>query len=100
MSALKCLPILSGFAAYMIINAVVTGNPFQFLIYQRGHWGQSAGSVFRTARYTAYYLVHPNVDWYRWGVWIPQSAFLLLSAAMLALSARRLNAPDLAYALV
>lgn len=100
MSALKCLPILSGFAAYMIINAVVTGNPFQFLIYQRGHWGQSAGSVFRTARYTAYYLVYPNVDWYRWGVWIPQSAFLLLSAVMLALSARRLNVPDLAYALV
>ncbi len=100
MSALKCLPILSGFAAYVIINAVVTGNPFQFLIYQREHWGQSAGSVFRTAQYTAYYLFYPNVDWYRWGVWLPQSVFLLLSAVMLAFSARRLNAPDLAYALV
>lgn len=100
MSALKCLPILSGFAAYVVINAVVTGNPFQFLIYQREHWGQSAGSVFRTARYTAYYLVYPNVDWYRWGVWLPQSVFLLLSAVMLALSARNLHAPDLAYALV
>ena len=100
MSALKCLPILSGFAAYVLINAIVTGNPFQFLIYQREHWGQSAGSVFRTARYTAYSLIYPNVDWYRWGVWLPQTVFLLLSAVMLALSARRLNAPDLAYALV
>lgn len=35
-----------GFAAYCYINWRVSGNPFQFLIYQREHWNQRTGLFF------------------------------------------------------
>ena len=96
----SCSCVLLGFAAYLLVNELVSGNPFQFLIYQRENWGQSAGNVFDTARYSIGYLFYPNVEWYRWGVWIPQCAFLLLIPLLLCLGARRLRPADLAYALV
>ena len=96
----SCSCVLLGFAAYLLINLLVTGNAFQFLIYQRDHWGQSAGNVFSTARYSIGYLFYPNVDWYQWGVWIPQCVFLLLVPLVLCLGARKLRPADLAYSLV
>ena len=95
-----CLTILSGFIGYLVINRVVTGNAFQFLVYQREHWGQRAGTVWNTARYTIFYAFFPNVDWYQRGIWIPQSAFLLLTALLLFFERRRLRPGDLAYAVV
>lgn len=100
LSFFLCFTILSGFAGYLIVNKAVTGNAFQFLTYQREHWGQSAGTVWNTARYTIRYAFFPNVDWYQRGIWIPQSAFLLLTALLLFLSRKRLHPGDLAYAVV
>ena len=93
-----CLTVLSGLIGYLIVNRVVTGNAFQFLIYQREHWGQRLGTIWNTARYTIFYAFYPNVDWYRMGIWIPQSAFLLLTAYLIFSARRRLRPGDLAYA--
>lgn len=45
------LLIPAGFAAYCYINYRVSGNPFQFMVYQRKHWGQHTGMFFNTASY-------------------------------------------------
>lgn len=40
-TAIGCLAIISmGLLAYLYINYYVTGNAFQFSIYQREHWSQ------------------------------------------------------------
>ncbi len=49
---MKLLPIVAiawGFLAYLYINYDVSGNPFQFMIYQREHWGQRLGLYFDSA---------------------------------------------------
>lgn len=37
------LLILAGFLVYVLINDMVAGNPFQFLVYQKNHWFNSFG---------------------------------------------------------
>jgi len=47
-----CLLLVpAGFGAYCLVCRSVSGNPFQFLIYQREHWSQQAGLFFHTAAY-------------------------------------------------
>lgn len=50
-SALSLLLIPAGFGAYCLINYLVSGNPFQYLEYQRVHWSQELGLFFNTAAY-------------------------------------------------
>lgn len=38
-----------GLLGYLLINYLVTGNPFQFSIYQDQHWNQRFGYFFSTA---------------------------------------------------
>ena len=38
-----------GLLGYLLINYLVTGNPFQFAIYQDMHWHQRFGYFFSTA---------------------------------------------------
>ena len=47
-----CLLLIpAGFGMYCLVSKSVSGNAFQFLIYQREHWGQQAGLFFSTAAY-------------------------------------------------
>jgi hypothetical protein len=62
-----------GFAAYLLINQQVAGNPFQFLIYQSEHWHQNLGMFFNTAAYQTDYAIgtiHDNPHNF-WGLWLP-----------------------------
>ncbi len=62
-----------GFAAYLLVNQQVAGNPFQFLIYQSEHWHQSLGLFFNTAAYQTDYAIgtiHDNPHNF-WGLWVP-----------------------------
>lgn len=52
----KALPIALvplGFAAYLAVNVQVSGNAFQFMVYQSEHWGQRLGFFWNTASYQA-----------------------------------------------
>ena len=63
-----------GFAAYCYINWRVSGNPFQFLVYQREHWNQRTGLFFSTAAYqTDYFLRSLTSGGWRdaLGLWLP-----------------------------
>lgn len=62
-----------GFAAYLLVNQQVAGNPFQFLIYQSEHWHQNLGLFFNTAAYQTDYAIgtiHDNPHNF-WGLWMP-----------------------------
>jgi len=97
---LTCVLILSGFAAYLIVNKVVTGSAFTFLKYQKEHWGQETGTLFNTASYTITYAFRPFVDWYRTGVYIPQTVILAVVLIVFLISMRKAHPADLAYGVV
>lgn len=73
-----------GFAAYCCINRHVSGNPFQFLIYQREHWNQRTGLFFSTAAYQTDYLLRSGNWRDALGLWLPN-----LAACFSALILRR-----------
>lgn len=84
-----------GFAAYCCINRRVSGNPFQFLIYQREHWNQRTGLFFSTAAYqTDYFLRSLTSGGWRdaLGLWLPNLIACFSALILLAKAAPRLRA--------
>ena len=92
--------IALGFGAYLLLNWQVTGNPFQFLIYQREHWSQTMGSVGQTLRYTIENAFHYGSASARQGIWIPQLVSIVLAFVLMGVSWRRVHPADGAYALL
>ena len=70
-AALLLIPL--GFAVYLLINRQVSGNPFQFMIYQSEHWHQNLGLFFNSAAYQTDYAVGTfrNNPHNFWGLWLP-----------------------------
>ncbi len=96
----KCLFILTGFIVYLVINKAVTGDAFKFLEYQKNHWGQEAGNLYKTAEYSIRYLFYPFEKWYQFGVYLPQCAAILLAVLILFFAKKDAHPGDLAYAVV
>lgn len=89
-----------GFAAYCYINWRVSGNPFQFLIYQREHWNQRTGLFFSTAAYqTDYFLRSLTSGVWRdaLGLWLPNLIACFAALGLLAAAAPKLRASQTAW---
>lgn len=89
-----------GFAAYCCINRRVSGNPFQFLIYQREHWNQRTGLFFSTAAYQTDYLLRclRSGNWRdALGLWLPNLIACFSALILLAKTAPRLRASQTAW---
>ena len=89
-----------GFAAYCCINRRVSGNPFQFLIYQREHWNQRTGLFFSTAAYQTDYLLRclRSGNWRdALGLWLPNLVACFAALILLAKAAPRLRASQTAW---
>lgn len=89
-----------GFAAYCCINRRVSGNPFQFLIYQREHWNQRTGLFFSTAAYQTDYLLRclRSGNWRdALGLWLPNLIACFSALILLAKAAPRLRASQTAW---
>ena len=97
---LICLMILSGLFAYLVINKAVTGSAFTFLKYQKEHWGQQTGTLFKTAEYTIRYVFYPFIEWYRTGIYLPQSVIIAFVLFVMLMSMRKAHPGDLAYGVV
>ena len=83
-----------GFLAYLWINRIVSGNPMQFLIYQKEHWNQELGWFFNTASYQTGYLIDNLRDGNTeliYGLWLPNVAFHFGALALFALTAKKLR---------
>lgn len=85
----KTCGVLLGLLAYVAVNHLVTGNPFQFMIYQKEHWGQQLGLVWDTFQYTTQNAFNYHEETWRLYTWIPQAICMTLIFALLVFSARR-----------
>lgn len=90
------LPV--GFLAYLWINKTVSGDPLQFLTYQRDHWSQQLGWFFGTAAYQTKYLIGCIEDGNRanlLGLWTPNLLWHFGTLGLFAYTAKKLR-PDYA----
>lgn len=74
-AGILCLPMLAGVLIYLGINFAVEGNPFQFMYYQKNHWGNSLTPLWNTL---SYITAHVKNEWYTstgMSLWVPE--FLL-----------------------
>ena len=101
---LRCLPALliipSGFALYLYINYRVSGNPFQYAIYQREHWSQSLGYFWNTASYQIQYAlssIESGELWRFFGLWLPNLVFIFGSLVVMAAAVGHIRPSYTAY---
>ena len=93
---IQCTAILFvplGFAAYLLVNYQVAGNPLQFLIYQSEHWHQNLGLFFDTAAYQTDYAigtVRENPHNF-WGLWLPNLTASFGALVLMLLAGRKLR---------
>lgn len=93
---LSLLPVLIvpiGFLCYLQINYVVSGNAFQFLTYQRDHWGQKLGWFFSTAAYQTDLLIEKfgNDRELFFGLWLPNILWHFGALSLFAAGSKRLR---------
>ncbi len=99
--AAALLLILVGFGAYCWVNYRVAGDPFQYMIYQREHWGQRLGWFFNTSAYQTENLLRcagtENAKF--WGLWLPNLAASFAFLGVFTAAAKRLRASITAWAI-
>lgn len=90
-----------GFLLYLWLNAAVTGNPFQFSIYQKEHWSQGFGWFFSTAAYQLRYAVKSfaNKDFAMLSIWLPGLLCQLCALLLLVFASKKLPAALFGWAL-
>ena len=96
----QMLLVFGGLFAYWALNAHVTGNPFQYLIYQRENWYQQPGTFWDSTANTVHYffVTRGEGDWlWTWGF---QLFALFYAYALLAFVAGRLPYALQAYSFV
>lgn len=96
LAALALVPL--GFAGYCLVNYLVAGDPFRFLIYQREHWFQELGLFFNTPAYQLRYALGARRRELM-GLWLPNLAAIYASLAILFAGAKRLRASGTLWAM-
>ncbi|MBR4636778.1 MAG: glycosyltransferase family 39 protein [Clostridia bacterium] len=89
-----------GFAAYLRINYVETGDPFTFMTYQKEHWFQEPGWFFDSVRYQLNYLVgywKSGKDTLAMGLSIPNLLAQFSALALMTATARKQRPSYLLY---
>ena len=94
------LLIPAGFGAYCLICRDVSGNPLQWMIYQREHWNQQLGLFFHTAAYQTENAIkaYNGHDFkLMMGLWLPNLICSFSALAVMAVSIRKLRPSYGAY---
>lgn len=87
-----------GFAAYLLVNQYVMGDPLAFIRIEAEYWNQNFGSLANTLKYsieTAF--VNDSLEW-QLGVWIPQIFAIVFAVLLLVRCSWRNNPGDGLYA--
>lgn len=96
-----CLLLIpAGFGAYCLICKQITGNAFQWMIYQREHWNQRLGLFFNTASYQTQEALNDlrSGDFETLlGLWLPNLLCAFAALGVMIPGARRLRASYVAY---
>lgn len=96
-----CLLLIpAGFAAYCLICRQVSGNAFQWAIYQREHWHQQLGLFFNTAAYQTREAVsscqNGQMELF-FGLWLPNLVCSIAALCLMAVGCARLRTSCSAY---
>lgn len=81
--SLMVLLISLGFFGYMLVNYMAMGDPLAFIRVQAESWNQTFGSLGNTIRYSIESMFRNDSAVWMTGVWLPQSALILLAVALL-----------------
>lgn len=91
-----------GFAAYLLVNRAVSGDPMMFLTYQRDHWHQQMGWFYATVATQVKSLLAAaaseggNYEML-WGLWVPNLFYLFASLGVVIAAQKKLRASNVAY---
>ena len=91
--------VFSGLFLYWGVNALVAGDPFMYLKYQRENWFQEAGNVWYSAGNTMTYFLNTGGEethWWTWGV----QALCMVLAGLCLIAGRNLPFDLMAYSFV
>ncbi len=90
---------ISGAFLYLLINKMVTGGWFTFLIYQKEHWHNRFGFFAENIKNITVNILtwDPSVSI---SLWIPQIIFFYMALFLLFYSVGRMRSSDSAYTLV
>lgn len=97
---LSLLLVPLAFGIYLLQNYLVTGNAFQFLVYQNQNWHQQFSIFFRTPAYQTDYLINAILSGSRnmvFGLWLPNLLAIVISLVIMLLSHRQLRTSYTAY---
>ena len=84
---------LLGTAGYLLLNAVVDGDPFAFVKHQE-HWYQGSQWIGGVVQYLADYLGGSFHSANGWAIWLPELALFPVAVALLVLAWRRREFPN------
>lgn len=96
--SLMALAISLGTGIYLLINWLSAGHPLAFVQVQAESWNQTFGSMANTLRYSIETAFTGDSAVWNLGVWIPQSALILLAAALLMMISIYVDPGDGLYA--
>lgn len=88
----------AGIGIYLAVNKVVTGNAFQFLVYQKEHWKQKFG-FFADLLFRHTGKIYTGETRYAFGIWIPGILLFFLALLLLLFCGKRLRLSYAVYAL-
>ena len=92
--------VLLGFGYYLFINYQISGNPFQMLIYQKEHWGQSLGLFFNTASYQTDNAIRAFQEQNfhtMLGLWLPNLLSIFSSMIIMVIAVKKIRPSYTAY---
>lgn len=98
----KSLPLLLsavGILAYLLINADISGNPFQFLIYQKEHWSQEMQFFPKTIKTILDYALNSDDVTLLLTLWLPQVLSIFATLVLMLFSIKRLRLSYLVFML-
>lgn len=97
--AASLLLVPAGFGAYLLINYLISGDPFKFQEYQSSHWNQHLGLFFHTASYQltqAIRTYESNIHTFL-GLWMPNLIACFSALILMIFSARKMRASYVAW---
>ena len=102
-NGLSLLLIPMGLGLYLYINYRVSGNAFQFMVYEREHWSQQLGWFFASTATQTDFLLSALEEGdlaQVVGLWLPNLVFALGSLGLLAAAVKKLRASHTAYFII
>jgi len=83
---------------YLYINWKVTGNAFQFTIFQKEHWGQSYSFFINTIKYIKRYMLEGDHSMdTKLSVWYPEFILFFLALILLIIGFRKIRITYISY---